>query len=184
MGCLLRCPFYNNLAGENMDYIKVGWIMNTHGIRGQLKVYPLTDDINRFSHLETVYLGKDKLKVEIEEVKYSKGLAIIKFKEFNDINEVLSFKENYIYIDEEDKMDLPDGSYYVFEIIDCVVFNTEGKKIGIVIDVIQSASNDIYVVKNFEEDKEYLIPAVKEFFVNIDIPNKKIIIDPIEGMIE
>ncbi|SHD76992.1 ribosome maturation factor RimM [Schnuerera ultunensis] len=167
-----------------MDYIKVGWIMNTHGIKGELKVYPLTDDINRFSRLETAYLGEDKLKVEIEEVKYNKGLAILKFKEFNDINEVLSFKENYIFIDEEDKMDLPNGHYYIFEIIDCIVFDTKGEEVGTVVDVIQSASNDIYVVKNFEKDKEYLIPAVKEFFVNIDIPKKKIIIDPIKGMIE
>src|SRR5690606_37503168 len=99
-------------------------------------------------------------------------------------NEVLPFKESYLYIDEEDKVDLPEDHFFIFDIIDCVVFDTKGDKIGTVVDVIQSASNDVYVVKDYERNKEYLIPAVKEFFINIDISNKKIIIDPIEGMIE
>ncbi|WP_236912041.1 ribosome maturation factor RimM [Clostridium sp. Cult1] len=167
-----------------MGYIKVGWIMNTHGIRGDIKIYPLTDDINRFEYLKTVYLGENKFKTQIERVKYSKGLVILKLSNFNNINEVLPFKESYLYIDEEDKVDLPEDHFFIFDIIDCVVFDTKGDKIGTVVDVIQSASNDVYVVKDYERNKEYLIPAVKEFFINIDISNKKIVIDPIEGMIE
>lgn len=167
-----------------MDYIKIGWIMNTHGIKGGVKVHPLTDDIDRFNSLGTIYLGENKIKATIEKVKHSKGLVMLKFKEFNNINEVLAFKDNYIYIDESDKVDLPKGHYFIFDIIDCVVFDIKGNRIGIVVDVIQYASNDVYVINNPEKNKEYLIPAVKEFFVNIDILNKKIIIDPIEGMIE
>ncbi|WP_236915734.1 ribosome maturation factor RimM [Clostridium sp. Cult2] len=167
-----------------MEYIKVGWITNTHGIKGELKIYPLTDYINRFNSLKTVYLGENKRKVEIEKVKYHKELVILKFKEFCSINEVLTFKENYIYIDEEDRVDLPENHFFIYEIIDCQVFDVKGAKIGRVTDVIQFASNDVYVIKNLEKNKEYLIPAVKEFFVDIDVANKKIVINPIEGMIE
>lgn len=167
-----------------MEYIKVGRIINTHGIKGEVKVYPLTDNINRFERLKTVYIGDNRLEVEIEKVKYHKGIVILKFKEFFNINEVLKFKEDFIYIDEKDKIDLPQDHYFVFDIVDSTVFNTDEEKIGIVTQVIQSTSNDVYVVKSHDKNKEYLIPAVKEFVIDVDIENKRIIIDPIEGMIE
>ena len=172
------------MAGENMEYIKIGTIINTHGVRGELKIYPLTDDITRFNRLKTLYIGDNKYKVEIEKVKYHKGLVILKFEEFDNINQVLSFKQEFIYIDEEEKVELPKDHFFIFDIVGCSVLDTKEEKIGIVTEVIQSASNDVYVVKDYEKNKEYLVPAVKEFFVNIDIDNKRIIIDPIEGMIE
>jgi len=167
-----------------MEYIKVGRIINTHGIRGELKVFPLTDNLDRFDDLKIVYIGNNKEKVEIEQVKYHKGLAIIKLKEFDNINQVLKFKDDFLYIDVEDKVELPEDHYFIFDIVDCNVYDTKGRKIGVVTDVLQYTSNDVYVVKDMEKNKEYLIPAVKEFVVDIDVENKKIIIDPIEGMIE
>lgn len=167
-----------------MEYIKVGRIINTHGIRGELKVFPLTDNLDRFDDLKIVYIGNNKEKVEIEQVKYHKGLAIIKLKEFHNINQVLKFKDDFLYIDVEDKVELPEDHYFIFDIVDCNVYDTKGRKIGVVTDVLQYTSNDVYVVKDMEKNKEYLIPAVKEFVVDIDVENKKIIIDPIEGMIE
>lgn len=167
-----------------MDYIKIGRIINTHGIKGELKIYPLTDNINRFDDLKTVYLGDNKIKAEVESVKYHKEMVIIKLKEFNNINEVLKFKDDFIYIDQEDRVELPEDHYFIFDIIGCTVFDRESNKIGIVTDVIQSASNDVYVIKDEEKNKEYLIPAVKEFIINIDIDKKEIVLDPIEGMIE
>ena len=167
-----------------MDYIQIGKIINTHGIKGEVKVQPLTDDITRFDCLKTVYLGNDKLKVKVEGIKYHKNMVILKFERFNNINEVLSYKEDFIYIDEKEKIDLPDNHFFIFDIIGCLVFNTEGEKIGIITQVLQSVSNDIYIVKDDEKNKEYMIPAVKEFFININIDKKEIVIDPIEGMIE
>lgn len=167
-----------------MEYIKVGRIINTHGIRGELKVFPLTDNLDRFDDLKIVYIGNNKEKVEIEQVKYHKGLAIIKLKEFHNINQVLKFKDDFLYIDVEDKVELPEDHYFIFDIVDCNVYDTKGRKIGVVTNVLQYTSNDVYVVKDMEKNKEYLIPAVKEFVVDIDVENKKIIIDPIEGMIE
>ncbi len=167
-----------------LDYVQIGKIVNTHGIKGELKIYPLTDNIYRFDHLKTAFLGEEKIKVEIQNVKYHKNFAILKFKEFNDINEVLHFKEEFIYVDMDGRVDLPEKHYFIFDIIGCKVYDTSNILIGTVIEVIQSAGNDVYVVKDMRDQKEYLIPAVKEFFVLIDVANKKIIIDPIEGMIE
>ncbi|MBU5437729.1 ribosome maturation factor RimM [Tissierella sp. MSJ-40] len=172
------------MVGEEMDYIKVGKIINTHGIKGEVKVFPLTDNLERFDDLKKAYLGEKKIKVELENVKYHKGLVIIKFKEYNNINEILSFKDYFIYVDEEERIVLPENHFFIYDILGCQVFDSMGKNIGIVEDVIQASSNDVYVIKDEKNNKEYLIPAVRQFFLEINIKEKKIIIDPIEGMIE
>ncbi|NMA87280.1 MAG: 16S rRNA processing protein RimM [Tissierellia bacterium] len=173
------------MVGEKMleDFIQIGRIANTHGVRGEIKIIPLTNDMHRFNYLKTAFLGEEKIKVEVENVKYHKNLVIVKFKEFNDINEIISFKDEYVYIEGKDKVVLPEDHYFLYDIVNCEVFDTQNNYIGIVKEVLQSASNDIYIVKD-KKGKEYLIPAVKEFFIDIDVENKKIIIDPIEGMIE
>lgn len=165
-----------------MEYIVVGKIVNTHGIRGDIKVYPHTNDMERFSTLKRVYIGEEKLSFEIENVKYHKGMILLKLKDFNNINEVLKFKDEFIFVDELNKIKLPKDNYFIYELIDCKVFDLDGKLLGYIKDVLQNSSNDIYIIK--DKDREYLIPAVKEFIKEVNIREKKIIIDPIEGMIE
>lgn len=167
-----------------MEYTIVGQIINSHGIQGEVKVYPLTDDVNRFSQLKKAYLGEGKLKVNLKSVKYHKGLVILKFNEFNNINEILPLKDKYIYVDDEDRVVLPEDSFFIHDLMDSQVYDISGNLIGILEDVIQGPSNDIYVVKGHESNKNHLIPAVKNFIKEVDIKDKKIIIDPIEGMIE
>lgn len=167
-----------------MDYTIVGRITTSHGIKGELKVYPLTDDIERFDYLKNAYIGESKIPVELERVKYHKNLAIIKFKEYNDINEVLKFKDDFIYVDDKERVVLPEDHFFIYDLLNCQVFDTESNLIGIIEDVIQGPSNDVYVVKNKEKNKEYLIPVVKQFILEVNTMEKKIIIDPIEGMIE
>lgn len=165
-----------------MEYIAVGKIINTFGIKGQVKVYPYTDDIERFSELKTVFIGKNKSKVEIENVIYHKGFAIIKFLGLNNINEVLLYKDDLIYIIEKDLRTLPDDHYFIFDLLDCEVIDISGKKLGYLSNVLQYASNDVYAIKN--NNKEFLIPAVKEFIKEVNIEEKKIIVRTIEGMME
>lgn len=167
-----------------MNYTIVGKIVSSHGIKGEVKVYPLTDNLDRFGLLKSAYIGEDKLKVELQGVKYHKNLAIIKFKEYNDINEILQFKDDFIYVDDEEKIVLPEGHFFIHDLLKSQVFDTESNLIGILIDIIQGSSNDVYVVKDMEKDKEHLIPAVKQFVIEVNIVDKKIIINPIEGMIE
>lgn len=173
-----------NLIGEKMEYTIVGKIINTHGIRGEVKVFPLTNDIQRFDFLNYAYIGEKKIKVYVETIKHHKNLAILKFKEYSNINEIEKFKDEFIYVDEEEKVQLPEDHFFIYELIDSQVFDKEMNLIGTLTDIIQSSSNDVYVVKDKENNKEYLIPAVKQFVLKVDIENKEIVIDPIEGMIE
>ncbi|KPU28238.1 16S rRNA processing protein RimM [Caloranaerobacter sp. TR13] len=163
-----------------IDFIKVGKIVNTHGIKGELKVLPLTDDMTRFEELEYVYV--EKQKIEIENVWYKKNLVILKFKGLDNINEVLCLKGKYVYIDKENAIELPEDTYFIFQIIGLNVYLKNGNFLGVIKDVIQTGSNDVYVVKN--DNREYLIPAIKEVIKEINLDDNKVIIDPLEGMIE
>lgn len=167
-----------------MDYTIVGKIINSHGLKGEVKVYPLTHDIERFSKLKVAYLGDEKIKVEINGVKYHKGIPILKFKEYDDINEIMKFKDMNLYVDDDHKIVLPKDHYFIYDLINCQVFDVSGNNLGYISNVIQAASNDVYVITDIANNKEYLIPVVKQFVKQVDIENKKIIIDPIEGMIE
>lgn len=167
-----------------MDYTIIGKIINTHGLRGEVKVYPLTDDAKRFDLLENAYLGDEKIQVQVEGVKYQKNLVILKFKEYSHINEIEALKDYYIYVDEAGRIALPKDHFFIYEILNSQVFNIDMNLIGTLIDVIQGSGNDVYVVKDSKNGKEYLIPAVKQFVKKVDIEEKKIYIDPIEGMIE
>lgn len=167
-----------------MAYIQVGKIINTHGVKGNLKILSLTDNANRFDELKSLFIGEEKLKVNIERVWTKKKFVIMKFKEFSDINQVLDYKGEYIYIDEEDKVQLPEDTYFIYDIIGCKVVDTSGNDIGIVKDVMTNMANDVYVVEDLILEKEYLIPAVKHIVVEVNIKDKVITIEPIEGLIE
>ena len=165
-----------------MQFTIVGKIISSHGIKGELKIFPLTDDINRFKYLKEVYIGEEKLPVQVVGVKFNKDKPIIRLKEFDNINQVLKFKDRYLYVDDENLIELEENEYFVFQLLGCKVENMEGKSIGVLEDIINTLSNDVYVIRHGE--KEYLVPAIKEFIKDIDIESKLIRIDPIEGMIE
>lgn len=167
-----------------MEYTIVGKIINTHGIKGEMKIYPLTDDIERFSDFKKVYIGDSKIEVNLKSVRYHKDFPIVRFNGIDDINQILHYIDQYIYIDDKDRIILPKDSYFIYDLIGCEVFDIDKKKIGYIDDVLQNLSNDVYVVKDKSKNKEYLIPAVNEFIKDVDIDNKRILIDPIEGMIE
>lgn len=166
-----------------MDYTIIGKIINTHGVRGELKINPMTDDIERFSILTKAYIGEDKKLYLIEKARYHKSFVILKLKDYDNINDVLVFKEKYLYVDGEDKLTLPEDTYFIDDLINCRVFDLDNREIGHIKDIIYTNKDDVYIVKSSFEDKEYLIPAIKEFVKKVDIKNKTIIIDPIEGMI-
>lgn len=165
-----------------MEYLIVGKIINTHGIKGEVRVQPLTNDIKRFKDLKTVYIGESKELLNIEKAREHKNGLIIMFKEYDNINQVLKYKESDIYIDIEDRVELPEDNFFIFELIGLEVYDLKDNYIGEVIDIIQGSSNDIYLIRS-ERDKEIMIPGVKRFIKSIDMENKSIKIDPIEGMI-
>ena len=169
--------------------MKIGLIVNTQGIQGEVRVYPLTDYKERFEELKYVYLeGNLTSRLDIQRVKYKKNLAIIKFKDFNNINQVLEFKNKHLYIDESQIKELPADTYYIIDLIGCNVYKSEDNSyIGEVIDVNQNLAQDTYVVKldnDKTKNKIALIPAVEEFIKEVDIKEKRIKVKLIEGMIE
>ena len=144
------------------NFLRVGVITTTHGIKGEVKVFPTTDDIDRFEYLEQVYLdtGKEYLPLIIERVKYFKKLVILKFKDINDINDIEKYKGKDLLIQREDAIQLEEDEYFIFDLINSDVYTEDGDKLGILTEVLSSTANDVYVVKT-QDNKELLIPSIK-----------------------
>jgi len=164
------------------EYFIIGQIINTQGLKGEVRVYPLTDFPDRFLQLKKVFLDcpEGLLELEIENVRYQKNFVILKFVGYNSIEEVEKWKNVYLQVHPEQAVKLPKGHYYIKDIVGMEVFTLSGKPLGQVVDVWQNTANDIYVVKN--GIKEILLPAVKEVIKEINLAEKKIIIDPLEGL--
>lgn len=166
------------------DYIRVGVITSTHGIKGEVKVYPTTDDINRFEYLDRVYLdlGKEYKPLRIELVRYYKQLIILKFKDINDINDIEKYKGKDLLIPKDEAIKLNEDEYFIFDLIDSEVYSEDGTKLGIVTEVLTSSANDVYVVKT-SDNRELLLPAIKECILDVDTANKKIIVHLMDGLL-
>lgn len=160
----------------------VGIVTNTHGIRGGLKVYPYTYDVNRFNEYGAVYIGEEKKLVHIKEVSFYKNLVILTFEEFDDINQVLKYKDAEIYIKTEDRKVLEEGNYYIADLVGCKVYDEDGSYYGELTQVYQGYANDVYHVEGPEKSGD--IPAVKDIIKDVDVDNKKIIIKGIKGMFQ
>ncbi|MFA7550587.1 MAG: ribosome maturation factor RimM [Sedimentibacter sp.] len=149
------------------DYIKVGKIVNTHGVKGYIKCIPLTDDLERFEELEYVYTEKDNIKRTIDDVWYQKGLVCLKLKDIDDMDKAELFKDTYISIVEDQLRVLPENSYYLFDLEGMDVYSNNGDYIGKISEVYQTGANDVYEVKN--NKNSYLIPAIKDVVKSVNI---------------
>ena len=145
---------------ENM--FRVGVISSTHGIRGEVKVFPTTDDVGRFKKLKEVLLdtGKEKLPVTIEGVKFFKQFAILKFKGYDTINDIEKFKGKELWVTRENAVPLEENEYYIADLIGLSVISDQGEELGRLTDVMQTGANDVYVVET-DEGKEILLPAIR-----------------------
>lgn len=167
------------------DLLRVGVISNTHGIKGEVKVFPTTDDVNRFKKLKSVILdtGKEQLTLEITNVKFFKQFVILKFKEFNSINEIERYKGNDLYVTREDAIPLEENEFYIADLIDCKVVTDEQKELGVLTDVLQTGANDVYVVE-MPDGKEVLLPYIEDCVLNIDIEKKTILVHMMPGLLD
>ena len=166
------------------EYLEVGQIVNTNGLKGFLKVKPLTDDITRFEDLETIYIQKAKELIEfkIQDVKYSKNMVLLKLEGIDNINEAEKYKNFYIKINREDAVELEEDSYFIVDIINCEVYTDDNEFLGKVEDVFPTGSNDVYTVRTVD-NKQILLPAIEDVIKDVDIKNKKIIVHLLEGLI-
>lgn len=164
--------------------LEIGQIVNTFGIKGQIKVKPFTDDIRRFDNLKEVYVEKNNTKkeYEIEEVKYHKDMVLIKFKGIETVEQAEKLKNSYITISRDSAEELEEDRYYIVDLLGLEVYTDEQILLGILEDIFNTGSNDIYVVKS-SDGKQILLPAIKDVVKNIDIENKKITVHIIPGLI-
>ena len=163
-----------------MNKIIVGRILNTHGIKGVLKIEKTNDE--SFTRDIDYYLGDNLKKVSIDSVREDYPLVYIKFNEFDNINDVLLYKGQYIYIDEEDLEELKDDEFYIKDLIGLKVMDADKKELGMIKAVLSYAANDVYLVKG--PQGELMVPAVKEFIKTINLDEGFIEVNLIEGMID
>ena len=166
------------------DYLEIGQIVNTFGIKGMVKVKPFTDDIRRFDDLEKVYIenNKSRKEYEIEEVKYHKEMVLIKFKGVETVEVAELLRNYYLKVKREDEPELEDGTFYIVDLLGLEVYSDEGKLLGKLEDIYNTGSNDIYVVKD-ELGKQLLLPAISDVIKDINIKDKKIIVHILNGLI-
>jgi len=168
------------------DLLRVGVIANTHGVKGEVKVFPTTDDPKRFEDLEDVILdtGKEKKILEITSVRYFKNMVILKFKGFDDINDIEKYKGKDLLVTRENAVKLEEGEYFITDLIDLIVVDEEGNKIGILYDVLQTGANDVYIVKLDGTNKELLLPNIKECILDVNLETKTIKVHIMEGLMD
>ena len=166
------------------EFLEIGQIVNTFGIKGMVKVKPFTDDIKRFDDLKKVYVENNKTKkqYEIEEVKYHKGMVLMKLKGVNTPEEAELLRNYYLKVKREDEPELDDGTYYIVDLIGLNVYSDEGCLLGKIDDIFNNGSCDIYAVKD-ELGKQLLLPAISDVIKEINLEQKKIIVHILKGLI-
>ncbi|WP_315114912.1 ribosome maturation factor RimM [Clostridium intestinale] len=157
------------------QFLNVGQIVNTHGVKGEVKVFPLTDDPMRFKKLKKVII--DNKEVQILSYKFQKDRVILKLEGIDTMDDAIRLKGKYLKISREDAVKLPKDTYFIADLIGCSVFDTDETPLGEVHDVIKTGSNDVYWVKGI---KELLIPVLKEIVLDINVEDKKIVIKPVK----
>ena len=167
------------------ERLQVGVISSTHGVRGEVKVFPTTDDINRFKKLKEVILVTEKTEkvLKITSVKFFKQFAILKFEGIDSLNDVEVYKGAQLFVDRKHAVKLEKDEYFIADLIDLTVVDEEENEIGILVDVMKTGANDVYIVKN-EEGKELLFPAIKECILNVDFKKKKVTVHVMDGLLD
>lgn len=166
------------------EYLEVGQIVNTNGLKGLLKINPFTDDITRFERLKTIFIEhkKELLEFEIESVRYQKKQVLLKLKGIDTIEEAEKYREDYLKINRNKEEKLPEDTYYIVDLIGLDIYTENGELLGKLDDIFSTGSNDVYVVKN-SEGKQILLPAISDVIKNIDLEQKKIVVNLIEGLL-
>lgn len=171
--------------GEIMqEILQVGAVTSTHGLAGEVKVFPTTDDPKRFKKLKKVLLdtGKGMRELEVVQVKFFKNLVILKFRGCDRIEDVMGFKGRELYVTRENAVKLKKNEYFVADLIGMKVFLEDGSYLGTLDDVLQTGANDVYEVQ-MEDGRKVLIPAIRQCILAVDIEAEKMTVHLLEGLL-
>lgn len=166
------------------DRLQVGVISSTHGVRGEVKVFPTTDDATRFKKLKQVYLdtGKEQMLLEIQGVKFFKQFVILKFKGIDNINDIEKYKGRSLFVERKDAVPLEEDEYYIADMIGMCVYTEDGAKFGILKDVMETGANDVYIIDS-DEHGQVLVPAIKQCILTVDVEADRMVIHLMDGLI-
>lgn len=167
------------------EYLKVGVITTTHGVRGEVKVYPTTDDARRFEELEEVFLdtGRERKVLKIDGVRYFKNLVILKFEGFDNINDIEKYKGCDLLVDRAHAQPLGENEYYIADLIGIKVYTEDGKEFGTIKDVLQTGANDVYCISS-REHGEVLLPAIRQCILSVDVERQIMTVRLLDGLIQ
>ena len=165
------------------EYFKVGQIVNTHGIKGEVKVFPTTDNVKRFKKNMEIILdtGKENIQLTVESVKFFKQFVILKFKGIDNINDIEKYKTKSLYVTRANAVRLRKDEYFIADLLGVDVWEDNDEKLGVLKDVIETGANDVYVI-TLEDGKELLIPAIKECILDVDVENRKMTVHVMDGL--
>lgn len=167
------------------EMLRVGVVTSTHGIAGEVKVFPTTDDAKRFKKLREVFvdLGREQMTLHITSVKFFKNMVILKFKEFDNINEVQKILKTDLMISRDMAVPLAENENFICDLVGLSVVTDDGMELGSLKDVLQTGANDVYIVTN-AQGREILIPAIKQCILKVDLEEKKVTVHLLEGLLD
>ena len=167
-----------------MELYQIGAITATHGVKGEVKVFPMTDDIKRFKGAKGVILKAphEEIKLDIVSARAQKNLVIVKFAGIDNINDIEKYKGCGLFVTEENRVKLSKDEYFASDLMGMDVITDEGEALGEIIDVLFTGANDVYVVKT--SDKDVLIPAIKDVIKAVDVENRKMTVHLLDGLLD
>ena len=167
------------------DMFRVGVISSTHGVRGEVKVFPTTDDPQRFRRLKEVTLdtGRERLSLKIQNVKFFKNMVILKFEGYDNINDIERYRGKELWIRLDQAVDLKKDEYFIADLVGMTVTEEDGRVLGTLTDVIQTGANDVYVVK-MENGKEILLPAIRQCILHVDVEAGQMQVHLLPGLLD
>ena len=165
--------------------LQVGIISSTHGVRGEVKVFPTTDDVKRFKRLKEVILdtGKEELNLEVENVKFFKQFAILKFKGIDNINDIEKYKGKSLLVTRANAVKLRKDEYFVADLQGMRVVDEDNQEIGMLRDVMETGANDVYIIDR-PDGKELLLPAIKDCILQVDIEGRIMQVHVLDGLLD
>ncbi|NBH14113.1 16S rRNA processing protein RimM [Lachnospiraceae bacterium] len=178
------------------DLLQVGAIATTHGVRGEVKVFPMTDDVNRFKRLKKVFLdvGSEYREMEILQVKFFKNMAILKFKGIDNINEIEKYKGRGLFVTRDQAVKCEKDEYFIADLIGMEVTTEAGELLGKLKDVLQTGANDVYLVEVVQDSpyadkvqgkkRELLLPAIRECIRSVDMQQRSMQVYLMPGLLE
>ena len=167
------------------NILQVGAVTSTHGLAGEVKVFPTTDDPKRFKKLKQVLLdtGKDMLPLGVEHVKFFKNMVILKFKGYDRIEDIMGFKGKNLYVTRKNAVRLKKDEYFIADLIGMKVYTEDEAYLGELTEVITTGANDVYTVR-MENGKDVLIPAIGQCILNVDVEHETMQVHLLEGLLE